>query len=110
MIAKRVVIFLLLMAVQPSGLACTCSEQSVPDALAYADVVFAGTVTAVQMVDDAKSWEPRVIIDFDVARVWKGEVGKSFALHTNLEHSSCRGIHTDPGHPEVSSGGQSGDF
>lgn len=91
-IGKRVLTLLLLLGTQVPALACTCSEQTVPDALADADVVFAGTVAAVRMVDDAKSWEPRVIVDFDVARVWKGEVGKSFALHTNLEHSSCRGI------------------
>jgi hypothetical protein len=84
--------FLVLIGTQASALACTCSEQSVPDALEHADVVFAGTVKDVRMVDDAKDWEPRVIVDFDVARVWKGEVGQSFTLHTNLEHSSCRGM------------------
>jgi hypothetical protein len=80
------------MGAQASVLACTCSEESVPDALEYADAVFAGTVKAVRMVDEAKGWEPRVIVDFEVARVWKGQVGQSFTLHTNLEHSSCRGM------------------
>lgn len=92
MIAKSALIFLVFMGAQVSALACTCSEQSVPDAFEHADVVFAGTVKAVRMVDDAKGWEPRAIVDFDVARIWKGEVGQSFTLHTNLERSSCQGL------------------
>jgi hypothetical protein len=63
----------------------------VADAKRRADVVFAGRVEEVALVDSDK-WEPRAVFRFKVARVWKGEVTESFLMHTNLEASSCAGF------------------
>jgi hypothetical protein len=51
--------------------ACTCSEMSVSDAKQRADIVFAGRVEEVTPVDAKGLREPRAIIRFSVARVWK---------------------------------------
>ncbi|HWS27831.1 MAG TPA: hypothetical protein VN259_14815, partial [Xanthomonadales bacterium] len=72
--------------------ACTCGEMSVDTAKQNADVVFAGTVAGVEVVDSEDDWEPRIVVRFDVARVWKGDVGAVFVMHTNYEASSCGGF------------------
>jgi hypothetical protein len=71
---------------------CTCASQSVKDAKKSADVVFAGRVISVTYVDSEKEWEPRVVAEFAVERVWKGPVTKTFVMHTNFESSSCAGF------------------
>jgi hypothetical protein len=84
--------FLVALTTTGMALACSCGSRSVAEATGDADVVFAGIVKAVRLVDTDRSWEPRVIVDFSVSRVWKGDVGKEFTLHTNLEASSCSGM------------------
>lgn len=79
--------------------ACSCARIGVDDARNDADVVFAGTVEDVTMVDTSP-WEPRAVVRFKVARVWKGDVHESFTMHTNIEASSCSGFFrelADPG-------------
>ena len=71
---------------------CTCGYQSVKAARYAADAVFAGKVEEVIVVDDAKTYEPRIIVRFSVGRVWKGNVPAQFTMHTYLEFSSCRGF------------------
>jgi hypothetical protein len=84
---------LLVIAFFPHHLwACTCTSQSVRDAKKSVDVVFAGQVEDVTLVDPQFDWEPRVIVRFNVGRVWKGEVSQSFTMHTNYESSSCEGF------------------
>lgn len=85
-------LLLLLFLVAETASACTCREQSVAEAKESADVVFAGKVKAVRMIDSRASWEPRAIIEFAVKRVWKGDVSERFFLHTNFEFASCSGI------------------
>ena len=72
--------------------ACTCAGRSVAEELASADAVFAGTVTNVLEVDSHDDVEPRIVVSFEVARAWKGDVGPQFTLHTNYEFSSCSGM------------------
>lgn len=72
--------------------ACTCEARSVAEELAAADAVFAGTVTNVVEVDSREDVEPRIVVSFEVARAWKGDVGPQFTLHTNYEFSSCSGM------------------
>lgn len=83
----------LLWSMLPSiALACTCSEVAVDEAKRGADVVFVGRVESVTPVDPLSDYEPRVVVRFSVARVWKGPVTESFEMHTNLEFSSCAGF------------------
>ena len=46
----------------------------------YAEVVFSGTVRKMKQLDSA-----RTVLTFDVAEVWKGEVGNSFVIHQLIE-------------------------
>ena len=75
-----------------TALACTCSELSVRDARKNADVAFAGKVESVTAIDPLTDWEPRLIVQFRVARVWKGPVDATFEMHTSYESSSCGGF------------------
>lgn len=88
----RILAFAGALGVAAGADACTCSEMSVDAAKQQADVVFAGTVSAVEIVDSEDDWEPRIVVKFDVARVWKGAVGARFVMHTNYEASSCSGF------------------
>lgn len=81
----------LLMQTAPA-LACTCDGQSVSAAKKSADVVFAGRVEEVTLVDDQSGREPRIIVRFTVGRAWKGPVTQSFTMHSNIEFSSCAGF------------------
>jgi hypothetical protein len=82
-----------LLAVAPTvALACTCRPLDVPTAKDQADVVFAGKVESIVAVDKPGEWEPRLVVRFKVARVWKGPVSESFEMHTNYESSSCGGF------------------
>jgi hypothetical protein len=93
--SRRIVgslVFLTGLATAGHGAACTCAKTGVADAKRQADVVFAGTVASVRAVDSETRIEPRVVVTFEVARVWKGSVGPTFIMHTNIEHSSCSGF------------------
>lgn len=87
----RLVLAYALIAATPA-LACTCNSPTVAEARDRSDVVFAGVVEAVHLVDSLTDWEPRLVVDFAVKRVWKGEVGDKFSLHTSLNASSCHGM------------------
>jgi hypothetical protein len=91
-LALRVITVCLLFAGPTTTLACTCKGMSVSEALRSANVVFVGKVEAVTAVDPLTDWEPRVIVRFRVARVWKGPVPEIFEMHTNFEASSCSGF------------------
>jgi len=75
--------------------ACTCAPISVDEAKESADVVFAGIVEDYTLLDSKGEWEPRILLKFDVARVWKGSIGSKFTMHTNIEGSSCGGFFRD---------------
>jgi hypothetical protein len=79
-------------AAMPDARACTCHRPDVAQAKNRADVVFAGTVEDVTVVDEPKSWEPRIIVRFKVDRVWKGPVEREFTMHSHFESSSCAGF------------------
>lgn len=72
--------------------ACTCTAEGVRDAKKNADIVFAGQVEEITPVDPQFDWEPRLIVRFNVSRVWKGSVVQSFTMHSNYESSSCQGF------------------
>lgn len=83
----------------PPAFACSCPRASVEEAKSRADIVFAGTVEDVTYVDAGQQWEPRVLVRFKVARVWKGEIAESFTMHTNVEASSCSGFFRETADP-----------
>jgi len=66
--------------------------QGVREAKKAADVVFAGQVEEITLVDPKFDWEPRIIVRFSVGRAWKGPVVQSFEMYTNYESSSCEGF------------------
>jgi hypothetical protein len=72
--------------------ACSCSYVSPKRALASADVVFAGRVEEVIPIDPDGSAEERIIVRFRVARVWKGDVGAEFTMHTFFDSTMCIGL------------------
>ncbi|MED5523634.1 MAG: hypothetical protein VX447_02595 [Pseudomonadota bacterium] len=72
--------------------ACTCVPLSVDEAKNSADVVFAGIVKNYTLIDSKEEWEPRILLEFNVARVWKGDISGEFTMHTNVEGSSCGGF------------------
>lgn len=72
--------------------ACSCRPLSVESAKSDAAIIFSGTVKSIRYVDPQKDWEPRVVVTFDVAKVWKGDVPKTFAMYSNAESSMCEGF------------------
>ena len=91
------VLFLLL--APQCAYACTCRPMGIAESKRDADVVFAGTVTGVDVVDTETNWEPRIVVTFSVARVWKGAVGQTFQMHTSYEASSCGGFPREMAQP-----------
>ena len=71
---------------------CSCVSPELDKARMNADAVFSGTIVRITYVDPKASWEPRVAVDFEVDRVWKGPVTPKFRMHTYSEASSCAGF------------------
>jgi len=92
---------LLLIALPMPSIACTCQSLDAIDSRSLADVVFAGVVERITMIDSEKEYEPRAIVTFRVARVWKGNVPGTFVMHTNLEFSSCAGFYRELAQPRA---------
>ncbi len=77
-------VVLTLVAASPPAAACRCLTPGLARAAADADVVFVGTVTAV----DAPTAGGGAVGAVAVDRVWKGQVGATVALHDSP--TSCR--------------------
>ena len=65
--------------------ACSCSPSSVEQSEKSADVIFRGTITDIK---DS-------IVYFQVARAWKGNVGKLFTMPEVRETTGCIGFWPD---------------
>ena len=89
-----VVVGLLMWIIAPAQ-ACTCQPLNVKDAKELADIVFVGKVDNITYIDSDQEWEPRILVEFTVDRVWKGNVNDKFTMHTNYESSSCGGFFRD---------------
>jgi hypothetical protein len=75
------------------ALACSCAADSgVEPARNKADIVFAGTVEDVTAVDTSFLGNPRILVRFKVARVWKGDVTESFTMHSSIGSGACSGF------------------
>ena len=83
--------FLMLVSATPT-LACDCAAASGAIALTYADISFQGVVTNIELLEPQTAYnEPRIKVTFSVSRVWKGNVEKTFVLHTTQNSYSCAG-------------------
>lgn len=65
-----------------SALGCDCVPVSLNEAKAMAEVVFRGTITDIHEGN----------VSFRVERVWKGNVGRTFAMPDFPESSACIGF------------------
>ena len=77
-----------------SGFACDCFGSRGKEALGTADAAFRGTVTNIEFLEAKTAQnEPRIKVTFSVSRVWKGNVKKTFILHTTQNSWSCAGYY-----------------
>lgn len=77
-----------------SAFACDCSGLRGVDALAGADTAFRGIVTNIEFLEPkTERNEPKVKVTFSVSSVWKGDVGRTFVLHTTQNSFSCAGYY-----------------
>lgn len=83
---------LVLSFLAPASLACSCARRNFTALQDRADLVFAGRIESVSVIDDRSRSEPRIIVKFSVGRVWKGDAPADFSMHTYEEFSSCRGF------------------
>ena len=89
---RTLVALLVCILLTPVALACSCVRRAPQQALQRADLVFAGRVEQVTVIDGEADWEPRILVRFTVGRTWKGNVPAEFTMHTHFEASSCRGF------------------
>jgi hypothetical protein len=88
---------LLAIVAVPGTHACSCGDKD-PDVGRQkdsSDAVFAGRIVDIQYVEAIEIHNPRVIVKFEVDRVWKGLVGREFVMHTALGGGICAGISGD---------------
>ena len=82
----------------PQAAACDCTGPRGKAALEASHIAFRGTVTKVQYLDpDTAQKEPRIVVTFAVARVWKGPVKQKIVLHTFYNKYSCGGFYFKEG-------------
>ena len=77
-----------------SAFACDCGGPTGVKALGGADAAFRGVVTNIEFLEPKTDRnEPKIKVSFSVSRVWKGDVGKTFVLHTTQNSYSCAGYY-----------------
>jgi len=64
-----------------------------PEALKKSDIVFRGKVTNLQYLDDPAQEvpEPKIIVTFNVSKLWKGSSEKTLVIHTTHNKTTCNG-------------------
>jgi hypothetical protein len=85
-------VLILFTLLESAGLACTCLPSSVQDGLRQADVVFRGTIKSVSFLEPNDPGS-RVVVEFEVSRVWKGNLKSRFKMHSVVETSFCEGFY-----------------
>jgi hypothetical protein len=89
---KLLVAILALWMLVPVAQACSCARRTIQQQSNDAELVFAGRVDEVTLIDSGTMWEPRIVVRLSVGRVWKGDVPAALMMHTYFEASSCRGF------------------
>lgn len=88
---SRVVVLaaLLLVLGANEALACSCVQPTVEEAVRRADAVFLGTIKTLTFAENPSS---RVVVEFEVSRVWKGRVTRKFEMQSKVESFDCEGF------------------
>ena len=74
------------------ALACDCSMRKPADALEQADLVFSGPVVSARLARPSEpDGEALTIVEFAIARSWKGRPIGRIVLHTQRNSVSCEG-------------------
>jgi hypothetical protein len=77
--------------------ACDCTGPRGRDAIREGSPAFRGVVTEIKDLgpfpDRTEPTEHRIVVTFAVSKVWNGEVGTSFQLHTANNLFSCAGYY-----------------
>lgn len=77
--------------------ACDCVGPRGKEAIREGSPAFRGIVTDIKDLGPfpgrGENSEHRIIVTFAVSRVWNGDVGKTFQLHTIYNQSSCGGYY-----------------
>lgn len=77
------------------GLACSCVESSLSHHVQSAVAVFEGVIMSIGPADPSSLSIVNQKIEFDVQRIWKGQVGARQALFVNTDGASC-GVYYRP--------------
>ncbi len=90
---SRLVVFVTLLLVWGTmgALACSCTQPTVEEAVHRADAVFLGTIKTLTFAEPNNPGS-RVIVVFEVSRVWKGRVTKTFEMRSIVETTFCEGF------------------
>ena len=73
-----------LIAIDPrSAEACSCSIQTPEEAFAGSTAVFLGTAREIGQTPIPSTYGPLLEVEFDVSRVWKGDVTRTQAVVTS---------------------------
>ena len=79
-----------LIAFDPRGAeACSCSIQTPEEAFAGSTAVFLGTAREIAQAPTPSTFGPLLEIEFDVSRVWKGDVTRTQAVVTSIGGTVC---------------------
>jgi hypothetical protein len=73
------------------AIACSCIMPTTEAALHRADAVFLGTIKHVSY-SDPQDRGSKIIVEFEVTRVWKGPVTKKFEMHSIVERVFVKGF------------------
>ena len=90
---SRLVVFVTLLLVwgTTGAFACSCRPPTVEEAVHRADVVFLGTIKTLAFAEPNNRGS-RVIVVFEVSRVWKGQVTRTFEMRSIVETTFCEGF------------------
>ncbi len=92
----RCLVLAFIVCLLPGGrtaLACDCVGPRGKAALVNVQVAFSGKVIRIKYLDRREQMvpEPRIIVTFQVYRVWKGRPKRTMILHTVLNKWTCNG-------------------
>jgi hypothetical protein len=78
--------------------ACSCiPPEFAYDAMDNSDAVFSGKVTGIDYIGNADEAEPRILVEFEVYEVWKGDLRKKITLDTVYNTYTCNGYFFEDG-------------
>ena len=89
---RPLVIAVLLILIPRLALPCTCLGPRGRAVLPDAKAVFSGKVAKVDYLEkDRRNREPKILVTFEVYRVWKGALGRNVVIRTIYNRWTCTG-------------------